>query len=68
MRVILVMTIMVASGLGNAALYAQSWQMPPDEQRCPSRWGGRRPARFRQLDEARNGPARGKTDTNRRGV
>ena len=40
MRVILVMTIMVASGLGNAALYAQSWQMPPDEQRCPSRWGG----------------------------
>ena len=24
---------------GNVPLYAQSWQMPPDNQRCPSKWG-----------------------------
>jgi len=25
--------------LGAAPLHAQSWQMPPDNQRCPSKWG-----------------------------
>lgn len=24
---------------GTDALYAQNWQMPPDNQRCPSKWG-----------------------------
>src|ERR1700719_3028858 len=35
------MTIAVLASLGSATLYGQSsqWQMPPDDQRCPSRWG-----------------------------
>jgi kynurenine formamidase len=24
---------------GNVPLHAQAWQMPPDNQRCPSKWG-----------------------------
>ena len=24
---------------GSGALYAQNWQMPPENQRCPSKWG-----------------------------
>jgi hypothetical protein len=24
---------------GSAPLHAQTWQMPPDNQRCPSKWG-----------------------------
>src|SRR5215831_13365134 len=24
--------------LGGAPLHAQTWQMPPDNQRCPSKW------------------------------
>jgi len=24
---------------GTTTLYAQDWQMPPDNQRCPSKWG-----------------------------
>ena len=39
MQRILVMTIAVALGLGSATLHAQSWRMPADEQRCPSKWG-----------------------------
>jgi kynurenine formamidase len=27
------------SVLGTAPLHAQNWQMPPDNQRCPSKWG-----------------------------
>ena len=23
----------------NIVLHAQSWQMPPESQRCPSKWG-----------------------------
>jgi len=33
------MTIVISLGLGGTALHAQTWQMPPDSQRCPSRWG-----------------------------
>ncbi|MCH8266369.1 MAG: cyclase family protein [Acidobacteria bacterium] len=39
MRSILVMTIAVAFGFGGGTLHAQSWQMPADSQRCPSKWG-----------------------------
>ena len=39
MRRILMMTMAVALSIGSAALHAQSWQMPADEQRCPSKWG-----------------------------
>ncbi len=39
MRSILVMTIAVAFGFGGDALHAQSWRMPADSQRCPSKWG-----------------------------
>jgi hypothetical protein len=24
---------------GSTPLHAQTWQMPPDNQRCPSKWG-----------------------------
>ena len=32
-------TIVTSLGLGGTAVHAQTWQMPPDSQRCPSRWG-----------------------------
>ncbi|MGH9785429.1 MAG: hypothetical protein ACRD88_14720, partial [Terriglobia bacterium] len=37
-----VATLAAALGFGSAPLHAQSsqsWQMPPDSQRCPSKWG-----------------------------
>jgi kynurenine formamidase len=34
-----VMAMAFALGLGSAALSAQSWQMPGDRERCPSKWG-----------------------------
>jgi kynurenine formamidase len=40
MRTIAVLIAIVATtGLGPSSAYAQSWQMPPDNQRCPSKWG-----------------------------
>ena len=39
MRPVLVMTIAAVVGLGGATVQAQSWQMPADSQRCPSKWG-----------------------------
>jgi len=33
------MTIVISLGLGGTRLHAQTWQMPPDSQRCPSKWG-----------------------------
>jgi len=39
--VIRVFAVAVALGLGGAALPAQSWQMPSDAERCPSKWGPR---------------------------
>ena len=43
MRAIIVMTIAAGLGIwvsfGSATVYAQSWRMPPDNQRCPSKWG-----------------------------
>ncbi len=40
MRPIITATAIVISlGLGSTALNAQTWQMPPDSQRCPSKWG-----------------------------
>ncbi len=38
-RIITAMTIVISLGLGGTALHAQTWQMPPDSQRCPSKWG-----------------------------
>ena len=38
MRTIIIVAAAVASGL-SATAGAQSWQPPPDDQRCPSRWG-----------------------------
>jgi len=35
-------TLVMTSALllfGNLPLHAQVWQMPPDNQRCPSKWG-----------------------------
>jgi kynurenine formamidase len=37
--VVKAMALAAALGCCNSALYAQSWQMPPDNERCPSRWG-----------------------------
>ena len=37
--IITAVTIVTSLGLGSATLHAQTWQMPPDSQRCPSRWG-----------------------------
>jgi kynurenine formamidase len=34
-----VMTIAASLGFGSSMLHAQSWQMPPENQRCPSKWG-----------------------------
>ncbi len=34
----LVMTVAVLVS-GSVPLHAQTWQMPPDNQRCPSKWG-----------------------------
>jgi kynurenine formamidase len=33
------MTIVISLGLCGTRLHAQTWQMPPDSQRCPSKWG-----------------------------
>src|SRR5690242_4051122 len=35
----LIMTAAVTLSLSGALLHAQTWQMPPDDQRCPSKWG-----------------------------
>ena len=39
MRPALFVTLVAAFSFANASLYAQSWQMPPDSARCPSKWG-----------------------------
>ena len=36
-----VMALALALGLGSAALPAQSWQVPSDAERCPSKWGAK---------------------------
>jgi len=36
-----VIAIALVVGLGGAALPAQSWQMPTDAERCPSKWGAK---------------------------
>lgn len=33
------MALAMMLSFGNVALHAQSWQMPTDAQRCPSKWG-----------------------------
>src|SRR5258705_8915726 len=33
------LTVTALLALAAAPLQAQSWQMPPDNQRCPSKWG-----------------------------
>src|SRR5213595_3942966 len=37
--IITAVTIVTSLGIGGTTLHAQTWQMPPDSQRCPSRWG-----------------------------
>ena len=39
MRLICLATAAAALALGSVPLHAQNWQMPPDDQRCPSKWG-----------------------------
>lgn len=39
MRPVMVMTIAAVLSMASATLHAQSWRMPPDDQRCPSKWG-----------------------------
>jgi kynurenine formamidase len=39
--VIRVFAVAVVLSLGGAALPAQSWQMPSDAERCPSKWGAK---------------------------
>src|SRR5439155_1267840 len=35
----LAMTTAAVLAFGGVPLHAQTWQMPPDNQRCPSKWG-----------------------------
>lgn len=39
--VIRAMSIALVLGFGSAALPAQSWQIPSDAERCPSKWGAK---------------------------
>ena len=39
MRPMVIMVILMTLGLSAEALHAQSWEMPTDAQRCPSKWG-----------------------------
>jgi kynurenine formamidase len=39
MRHVLLSTFAMALLSGGLSLHAQSWQMPPDAQRCPTKWG-----------------------------
>ena len=39
MRPTVLAALVMTLGFGSVALRAQSWQMPPDDQRCPSKWG-----------------------------
>jgi kynurenine formamidase len=44
MRSVMVSRVIFAAlalGFGGAALSAQSWQMPSDAERCPSKWGAK---------------------------
>src|SRR5262249_20712299 len=34
-----VMTVAISLVVGSATLHAQTWQMPPESERCPSKWG-----------------------------
>src|ERR1700681_5097787 len=36
-----VMVVAFALGFGSAALPAQTWQVPSDAERCPSKWGAK---------------------------
>src|SRR6202521_2724522 len=36
-----VVNVALALGFGSAVLPAQSWQMPSDAERCPSKWGAK---------------------------
>ena len=39
--VIRMLVIALLLGFGSLTLHAQSWQMPSDAERCPSRWGAK---------------------------
>ncbi len=36
---LIALVMMAAILFGAVPLHAQTWQMPPDNQRCPSKWG-----------------------------
>jgi kynurenine formamidase len=38
-NVAVLITVAATLGFGASSAQAQSWQMPPDNQRCPSKWG-----------------------------
>jgi kynurenine formamidase len=40
MRLIITLILGTVLGFWNSIAYAQSWQPPADNQRCPSKWGG----------------------------
>ena len=39
MRIVISLALGAVFGLGGPTAYAQSWQPPADNQRCPSKWG-----------------------------
>jgi hypothetical protein len=39
MRIVSVLFAAIAIAAATSASHAQTWQMPPDDQRCPSKWG-----------------------------
>ena len=41
MRFVISLALGAVVGLGGPTAYAQSWQPPADNQRCPSKWGAR---------------------------
>ena len=41
MLAVRVVIFVLAFGFAGAALRAQSWEMPSDAQRCPSKWGAK---------------------------
>jgi kynurenine formamidase len=38
-NVVTAAAVALSAVIGSSVLHAQTWQMPPDNQRCPSKWG-----------------------------
>src|ERR1044071_9735290 len=39
MKTVVIAAAVVLSAAFGTSAHAQTWQMPPDNQRCPSKWG-----------------------------